>query len=379
MFSSLTTVLIKIFVKGFYRVHSGIFLFFFVTVLMYFFFIEVLNQTHLPPDQIVLYNLMLVLTLISSPVMVALVFIVWLGFTVKSWNYITGQMLIPSNQFLLYSSTSFSKVNQFKSWFIAQLTISLPIVAYGLFSFVIGIIFDYYIIPVVILSYVLLLSAVSALIYVRHANKPINLNSKSVLARIVGNWSKPFFSLFLYHVFDKLKVTLIVTKLLSYGIIVGSFYLLADVNDNLRVAGIVILGIITAHAILIYQSYRFEESYLSFSRNFPYSRAKIYSNWTVTLLLLTLPENIWILSTFDPEISFALVIFNLGTGMLFRNLLYIVTLDMRKFIYWVFFIFNLFFMIVLLKLFWLLVLLNVIISIIMFDRNYYRPKTFIKT
>jgi len=379
MFSSLTTVLIKIFVKGFYRVHSGIFLFFFVTVLMYFFFIEVLNQTHLPPDQIVLYNLMLVLTLISSPVMVALVFIVWLGFTVRSWNYITGQMIMPSNQFLFYSSTSFSKVNQFKSWFIAQLTISLPIIAYGLFSFVIGIIFDYYIIPVVILSYVLLLSAVSALIYVRHANKPINLNSKSILSRIVGNWSKPFFSLFLYHVFDKLKVTLIVTKLLSYGIIIGSFYLLADVNDNLRVAGIVILGIVTAHAILIYQSYRFEESYLSFSRNFPYSRAKIYSNWTVTFLLLTLPENIWILSTFDPEISFALVIFNLGTGMLFRNLLYIVTLDMRKFIYWVFFIFNLFFMIILLKLFWLLVPLNITISIIIFDRTYYRPKNFIKT
>ena len=379
MFSSLTTVLIKIFVKGFYRVHSGIFLFFFVTVLMYFFFIEVLNQTHLPPDQIVLYNLMLVLTLISSPVMVALVFIVWLGFTVKSWNYITGQMIMPSNQFLFYSSTSLSKVNQFKSWFIAQLTISLPIIAYGLFSFVIGIIFDYYIIPVVILSYVLLLSAVSALIYVRHANKPINLNSKSILSRIVGNWSKPFFSLFLYHVFDKLKVTLIVTKLLSYGIIIGSFYLLADVNDNLRVAGIVILGIVTAHAILIYQSYRFEETYLSFSRNFPYSRAKIYSNWTVTFLLLTLPENIWILSTFDPEISFALVIFNLGTGMLFRNLLYIVTLDMRKFIYWVFFIFNLFFMIILLKLFWLLVPLNIIISIIIFDRTYYRPKNFIKT
>jgi hypothetical protein len=379
MFSSLTTVLIKIFVKGFYRVHSGIFLFLFVTVLMYFCFIEVLNQTHLPPDQIILYNLMLVLTLITSPIMVALVFIVWLGFTVKSWDYITGQLLIPSNQFLFYSSTSFSKVNQFKSWFIAQLTISLPMVGYGLFSFVIGVIFGYYIIPVVILSYVLLLSAVSAFVYVRHANKPININSKLVISRIVSNWGKPFFSLFLYHVFDKLKVTLIVTKLLSYGIIVGSFYLLADVNDNLRVAGIIILGIITTHVILIYQSYRFEESYLSFSRNFPYSRAKIYFNWTATYLLLTLPENVWILSTFDSEISFVLLIFNLGTGMLFRNLLYIVNLNIRKFIYCVFFIFNLFFIIILLKLFWLLIPLNVLISVIMFDRNYYRPKTFIKT
>lgn len=379
MFSPLTTILIKIFVKGFYRVHSGLFLFLFVTVLMYFFFIEVLNQTHLPPDQIILYNLMLVLTLISSPVMMVLVLTFWLGFTVKSWNYITGQMLIPSNQFLFYSSTSFNKINQFKSWFIAQLTISLPMVGYGLFSFVIGIIFGYYIIPIVILSYVLLLSALSAFVYVRHANNPININSKSVLSRIISNWGKPFFSLFLYHVFDKLKVTLIVTKLLSYGIIVGSVYLLADVNDNLRVTGIIILGIITTHAILIYQSYRFEVSYLSFSRNFPYSRIQIYSSWIVTYLLLTLPENIWVLSTFDPEISFALVIFNLGTGMLLRNLLYIVTLDMRKFIYRVFFMFNLFFMIILLKLFWLLVPLNVLVSVIMFGRNYYRPKTFIKT
>src|SRR5690606_21267979 len=131
-------VLIKIFVRGFYRVHSGVFLFFFVTVLMYFFFIEVLNQTHLPPDQIVLYNLILVLTFISSPGMVALVFVVWFGLTVKSWNYVMGQMLIPSNQFLFYSSTSINKVNQFKSWFLTQLTISLPMVGYGIFSFIIG-------------------------------------------------------------------------------------------------------------------------------------------------------------------------------------------------------------------------------------------------
>lgn len=379
MLSPLTTVLIKIFTKGFYRVHSGMFLFFFVTLIMYFFFIEVLNQTHLPPDQIILYNLMLVLTVISSPVMTALVFVAWLVFTVKSWNYITGQILIPSNQFLFYSSTSVSKVDQFKSWFIVQLTISLPIAGYGLFSMVIGTIFGYCIIPIIILLYVLLLSTISGFIYVRHVNNPISRNSKSVLSRIVGGWSKPFFSLFLYHIFDKHKISLVVTKLLSYGIIVLSVYFFADLNDHSRVGGIITLWIVTAHIILIYQSYRFEDSHLSFSRNFPYSRARLYSNWAITYLLLTVPENVWILTRFDPGISVALLIFNLGTGMLFRNLLYFLTLDMRKFIYWVFYLFILFFMIVLLRLLWLLVPLNLLVSVIVFNRNYYRQRVFMKT
>jgi hypothetical protein len=379
MFSPLTKVLVKIFARGFYRVHAGLFLFFFSTLIVYFFFIEVLNQTHLPPDQVILHNLMLVLTLISSPIMVVLLFVIWFGFTIKSWDYVTGQIFIPSNHFLFYSSTSVNKVSQFKSWFIVQLTISLPILGYGLFSLVVGSIFGYYTIPVIICLFVLLLCAISSFVYINHVNNFTRENSRPLLSRITGNWKKPFFSLFLYHSFDKLKVNLLVTKLLSYSIIAGGFYLLTEADNDLSIPGIITLGITTAHTIIIYQSYRFENSHLSFSRNFPYSTTKLYFNLAFGYWLLTLPENIWMLVMFDPSISILLIIFNLGTGMLFRNILYFVTLDMRKFIYRVFYLFSLFFMIILLKLLWLLVPLNLLFSIIIFKRYYHKQKTFIKT
>lgn len=379
MFSPFTRVLIKIFVKGFYRAHSGLLLFFFVTIITCGFFVEVLNQNHLTPSEIIKLNLLIVLTLISSPVVLVLVFVGWFIYAIKSWNYVTAQLLIPGNQFLYYSSTSINRWGQFKSWCIAQLIIFLPIVVYALFSLVIGFFFGYYTAPVVILLFILFLSAISAFIYLRQVNNPIDINSRSVLSRIASDWDKPFFSLFFYHAFDRLKMTLIITKLISYGIIVGGFYLLANVDDELRVGSIITLGVVMAHAILLYHSYRFESSYLSFSLNFPMSKVKIYSDWALMYLLLTLPENIWLLARLDIEIGVALVFYNLGTGMLIRNLLYFLGLDMKKYLYWVFYLFNLLFVAILLKLIWLTVILNLVASFVIFNKNYYQQGPFLKS
>src|SRR5688500_939668 len=96
----LTTLLIKIFAYRFYKIHAGFLLFFFVSAIVYFFFINVLNQTHLPADQVKLYNLIFVLTYISSPILVAAVFIAWLAYTIKTWRFIMEQSSIAANLFL---------------------------------------------------------------------------------------------------------------------------------------------------------------------------------------------------------------------------------------------------------------------------------------
>jgi hypothetical protein len=372
MFSPLTNILIKIFAKGFYRAHSGLLLFFIVTIITSGFFVEVLNQTHFTSGEVMRFNLLIVLTLINSPVVIILVFAGWFFYTIKSWNYVTSQLLISSNQFLFYSSSSSNRIDQFKSWFVIQFIILLPIIGYGIFSLLVGIIFGHYIAPIIILLFILLLNFVSAIIYVEYLNKQINLDSKPIFSQLISGWVKPLFSLFLYHAFDQLKVTLIVTKFLSFGIIASGLYLLANVNDNLQVASIMTLGIVTAHSILIYQSYRFEISHLSFARNFPFNRAKIYSSWTLTYLLLTLPEMIWLLTKFDIKIGVALLLFNISTGMLFRNLQYLIGLNMKRYLCWVFYLFNFFFIIILLKMIWVLLLVNLITSFLLFNRNYYK-------
>jgi hypothetical protein len=370
MFAPLTHVLLKIFVKEFYRVHSGLLLSSFVSIVMYCFFVEVLNQTHVPPDQVIFYQLTIVLTILSSPVVVGMVFIVWFVLTVKSWSFVSGQIRVASNQFLLYSSTAMSKVAQWRSWFMVQLLISLPVVLYGLFTLIIGVVFGYYIIPVIILSYVVLLASVSAMVYVRKVNVPVGVVNKTFLWYFLRGWRKPFFTLFLYHVLDKLKVTLLITKLLSCGIIAGGFYLLADVNSDTRVAGIIALGVVVTHSILIYHSYRFENVSLSFARNFPYSKRKHYYYTAIAYLLLTSPESVWFIIQLDLVTAVGVIVLNLGTAMLFRNLLYRIAPDMRKYLWWVFGLFIILFALILLKLLWLMMTVNLIVSIVLFGTGF---------
>ena len=370
--SPLSKVLVKIFAKGFYKVHAGLLLFLFVTIILYCFYIEVLNQTHLSPDEIILFNLSFVLSLISSPVLGVFVAIVWLGFTVKSWNYISTQILIPENQFLFYSSNAIKKSEQFRSWLLVQLIISLPIIIYGLFALVVGIVFDYYLIPIIILTYAFLLACISALVYMKTTNSLLNAYQKAFYLKFTTNWRKPFFSLFIYHSLNNLQVTLAITKLLSFVMIIGGTFFLADVQNDLRVTGLITLEIVLSNCMLLYQSYHFETTQLIFSRNFPYSRGKIFLNQILNYLLITFPENIWLIVNFHPFESSALILFNLGTGMFFRSMLYLIKPDIKKYIYRVFYLFLLFFLLIMFNLIWILIPVNLLLSFFIFYKQYHR-------
>ena len=372
MVSPLTRVLTKIFVKGFYRVHAGLLLFFFVTLFTYGFFINVLNETHLTPADRILYNLILVLTLLSSPLMVVAVFVAWFFYTVKSWDYVLGQMTTPANEFLYYSSTAMPRRGQAGSWFVVQMLISVPMIVYALFSIVVGAVYHYYLVPVIIVLYIVLLSGVSAAWYVHVINRPIRSHKGSRLSGLMRGWDKPFFSLFLYAVMDKLKVPFVVTKLLSALAIIGGFHILTDVREDTRAAGMVTLGIAMAHALMLYQSYRFEHVALRFSLNFPYSKIRVYAGWGLTYALLTLPEILWLFTRFEAGLALGLLLFHVSAGLLLRSMLYRTALDIKKFIYAVFYFFILSFAAIVLKLLWPLVMITLTTSWIIFRKYYHK-------
>ncbi|MBC7923449.1 MAG: hypothetical protein H7Z75_20415 [Ferruginibacter sp.] len=371
MFPPFTRILIKIFASGFYRAHSGLLLSLFITVVIYFFFVGVLNQNHFTPDQIIVHNLKLVLTFVSDPIMTGIIFIVWLMYTVKSWQYIAGQLLVANQQFLFYSSTSFNRTKQFKSWFIVQLIVSLPIVGFGLFAVIIGIIFNYQVIPAVIPLYLLLLTSISAFLYVRLMNRLVDGDTQFYARQAVRNWPKPFFSLFLYRIFVNAKLTYGITKLISWLILIYIYDSFADVNGDLRVAGFVILGVVSAHAILIYQSHDFEKNDLSFSRNFPYSRIKLFVNFTGLYFLLLLPESLWLFTTFGLAVATELLLFGLSIALLFRSLLYGFGQSMGNYLRLVFGLFVLLYVMILFGLLWILIPVNLFVAGVVFYRNYY--------
>ncbi|MBW4891918.1 hypothetical protein KXQ82_19495 [Mucilaginibacter sp. HMF5004] len=320
----LTNVLLKIFANGFYKVHGGILFFLFLVL---FGLVE--------PAQLLNYHMALMLAFITSPLMMSIVFGVWLLYTFKCWHYIAGQILGPHQQFLFYSSTSYTRQKQFSSWFVVQVAVSLPVLVYGSLSIVVAVYHYYVLSAMCILAYLIGIIALSAWFYKYLVNHLIDGSKQSAVMRFTKKWKKPYFSLYLYHVFNKLKVTYLITKLLSYAIINGVFIMFADVSHDTRVAAIAVLAITVAHAIVIFEERRFEETYLIFSKTLPYSKLKLFLSFLGVYALLLIPEAAWLFTRFSPVTAVYLLAFGLGVILFFHCLLYPFGLDMEKYMGWI--------------------------------------------
>ena len=303
--------------------------------------------------------------------MMILVFVLWLIYTIKSIHYVSGQIFAVNQQFLFYSSNSLSQEEQFKSWFRMQFVILLPLTGYGLIAIVAGLVCHYYLASIAILLYLLLLALLSAGLYTKLVNRLMDGSNQSFLLKMISKWHKPFSSIFIYHVFDKMKATYIITKILSWLVIIGVFSLFADVQHDVRVAGIAMLAIITAHTNLIYQEHVFEGQYFTLSRNLPYSYSARFLNFAKTYLILLLPEAIWLFSRFNPFIAFELLLFGLSAAMFFHCLLYTIDLNMDKYLQWVLALFIVLFWIIMYRLIWVLIPLNLVVAYLIFYRKYY--------
>ena len=371
----MTNVLIKIFARGFYKVHSGFLVFIFVVLVSYCFFINTAGDVKLlPKGKELYYHFIVLINFVSNPAITIGFLIAWLIYTIKSWNFVSGQLLMEDNQFLFYSLNAFNRVRQFKGWLYMQFIISLPFVFYTLIAAVTGIVLHYYMIVACILAFTFLLIAISALAYVKLVNNLVNEKQISWLFRLSRQWGKPFFSLFIYHIFDRLKVTYALSKLLSYIVIISVFFALADVRNDPRVAGLTILGIVTAHAILIYQQHKFGLTYLSISRNFPYSMSNWYVHYALTYLVLLLPECTWLFISFNLATAFALLLLCLGIIMLFHCLLYKIGLAMNKYLPWIFGLFFGISTLILFGLIWPLIPACLVASFMLFYFNYYKAE-----
>jgi hypothetical protein len=376
MSGSLTKVLLKIFAYRFYREQSGLLLFLFVTIISYCFFINTAGIYRM--EESVFYHLMLMMTFIITPVMMLLVFAFWLIYTIKSWQYVAAQLQLENNQFLFYGITSFSKSDQFKSWFCVQLMISLPFLGYWLFATVLGIIYHANLIPAITLVYILLMASVSALLYVYLANRINKTHRPALLLRMSTKLSKPFSSLFMYHLFDRTKLIYLLTKIASLLVMTGVLYIFADYKHDLRVPYLIMLSIVTLHSVLIFQEHRFKETYLSFARNLPYSRFKLFFNFSFIYFLIILPECIWCLSKFPFLTAIEMLFFGLSMAMLFRSILHLMGLRMYRYLLWVFGLFMLSFYVIMFDLPRLSFIASLIISYLLFYQYYYKPKTIIK-
>lgn len=365
-----TSVLFKLLVRGFYYAHAGLFFSFFILFGMSLVFVQVLNQTHLSETEIVKHNLLLVIEVASSPEVAGLLMILWLLITIKSWTYMYNQLGQVDHQFLHHSVNSLDKKKQITVWLLINLAIASPMLLYLFFAMVIGFLYNFYQVPLIAIIILFSFCVVGAFLLFNWLHKPTHSSHLSWPIKSIMGWKKPLFSLSLYHLVYNLKISLVVTKLISIILLAGGILLLHNADNTLQAGGIIVLATSIAHSFLLFESFQFERVYLIFTRNFPAQKVVLYANEFMVYLLVTLPESLWMISKFEPTVAIRLLLLNWVTGMLLRSLLYLQPRNRGNYLTWVFCLFIILFAVILSKLFWTAIAVNTLLSIFIFQRFY---------
>jgi len=277
-------------------------------------------------------------------------------------------------QFLFYSVNSYAKTQQIYAWVIVQSVVSIPILAYMLISVGLAISHQYYFSAIIILVYLAALLLLSALFYTWQINKLIDGHKSTLILKLTRPFKKPFFSLYVYHVFNSLKIKYLIIKLVSYLTITAVFLLFADVKTDIRVASIAMLAVATAHCMLVLEARQFEITFLAFARTLPISRFKLFISQMGTYGLLLFPEFIWLLFNLPVLTALGLFAFCLSIVLLLSSSLYLLGLDQEKYFKVVFATFVITFMLILFNLMCISVLINVSAAYLIFYLNYYKFK-----
>lgn len=327
-----TRVLTKIIAKGFYQEHTGLLLSLFILIFINFFYTNVLNQTHLTPEQIIKTALKLVISTVSEPLGVAIFFGIFFIYSLKTWQYVAGRIEGPDVQFLFYSINALSWKRQIQAWSVVQFFMSLPLVVLGGYAMIVGVTFGHWIVPLLIPAYMLALNAYSTRYYIGLTNNTVAKSVKSARLTWLKNWRKPLFSLFLFEVLVNKRVTYVITKIASLASIALILSVFPDSHSDLRLIGIISLCIALTHVILVYQSSEFEIFYLRFTRNFPYSKWQVYSQQVALYSLLLLPEIVWLFLAAESTNALIGVFLLLSVMLLHRTLLYQIGHNMKYYL-----------------------------------------------
>ena len=322
MKNPLTRVLLRVVARGFYQEHTGWLSTLFLGLFINFFWTRVPDPTHITHDQYVRNGLGLVLLAVSEPLGVAALLGLGLAYSLKSGHYVAGRLRSPDARFLAYSSTALAWGRQVGAWAVVQGFILLPLgVLYG-YAVVVGLLFQHWLVPLLLPGYLLLLAVAGAAYYAQLLNATTVRSDRVASLGWARRWPKPVFSWFLYEVIVKKRLTYLLTKLASAASI--ALVLLAFPGAYLdgRLAGLLALACAFWHSILAFQAHEFELFYLAFARSLPYGPWRILGQQVLLFGALLLPELLWLLLASPLRTGLPAAGLLLGVALLLRALFY---------------------------------------------------------
>ena len=351
-------VLIRIIVTEFYKQNLGLFLFVFFIM---FGMVE--------GSQLIYYHLSLITGVIQSTAFFSLVLTLWLVYAIKSAQFVTSQLAKPQHSFL-FVLTSLPKFAQVFAFALVHVLIHTPVLLYAIAIATVAFDQGQWLLSTEVIVFNLLLCGILCLISVHKLNHPSAFSNVTFfkLPRFIKKSLAWFYAAFLLN---ELKVITTVTKLFSYFAVYGFLQISVDHYEN-RIALMGLLVGLTGHAVLIFELRKWEDSYLHFLKNLPFSPITRYLTMVIIFSLLLLPE-LFLLLTHHVKLIDLIgsLLFSISFLLLLFAMVHHLKMDMDKYIQYLLILFLISFGIVLFKLYWVLILLYLFTSFSWYKKYFY--------
>ncbi|MEO5892887.1 MAG: hypothetical protein ABIQ31_21735 [Ferruginibacter sp.] len=330
---TISSVLLKVFVKQFYIINAGFLLF------LFFVFFGMVHGGLLIP-----YHRSLISGMLVSPIFMAVVWVAWLFYNIKCMLFCAATIKAADSGYL-FTLRALSPLKQRRLYFLVCTLQYLPVLIYSCFIIYMAINRSMFFTAILVTAYQLLLIALAAAAIFISINKgsftPLVEKIASKL-NVLAKLKHRYFSFLWANILHNRKMPLVLVKIFSILLLSVSFVRNGDKFDE-DLFSIFFQLIFVSHAMLVFYSVDFAEAKMQFSRNLPLDQYKIIRMYLFTYGILLLPETAFILINNHGNLPVLDIPVLYGTAVsilfLYTALLYACKLDMENYMLFVFVIF----------------------------------------
>ena len=361
-------IFLRSFVRPFYRENAGSFIFVFI---MMFYIVGENDGAGL-----IEYHYSLIMGMLTSKVILLLVFFLWLLYARKYTAFVTKVLDDPRYSFM-YIYNCLDKGKQFRLFLIVEVLLVMPILLYSVFIIAIGIHHHFYLTVLLVIVFLSLLCILPAIWHVHRVSN--NYKAITFSWQKIKGWPKPPSSypvVLIRFVIRKQKMIWLGVKIFTCGIL----YQIAR-NNKLTPSDISTVFLffnfgILGNGIILYRIREFEESQLKFYRGAPVSLLKRFSQYAVVYFIFLIPEFITagilapVYLPYNDAINFTLCGYSLLLVM--NTITFLQDFSMRDYLKVILLVFSMQYIFIVPGLLHFLYLFFFVLAFILFLISYYR-------
>jgi hypothetical protein len=306
------TILLKVFVREFYRVHASLFLL----------VIGLAGGFMRAPDHIMLGEFF-----ISSPILLMIPVLVWILYTLKVISFNAEILTREENEFI-YHFSMLPQKDQRNTMLIATAYQLIPVYLYAVFLLALAAKHGFHSSTGSIL---LSLAALQFLVpfkllrELQHPNRGVKV---SRLRRWLNTiFVKPYPLFLIEWIVRRQFLTFAAFKVFSFFLLFGVIQLYRGETYDLRLLGMATAAAMASHTNLICAIHRFENFHFAMIRQLPLTLTKRFAFLLMVIALLMLPETALLIKNFPPNLPLSSLVscyfFALSVLVFLHGILYL--------------------------------------------------------